>query len=273
MPQASTGSGREIRPPGPQKRARLPIRAAESASGRQRSIRAATPTPRPAAHRCCSPTSPRVITCGTSSCVGHSPEAMHPNTPHSSRIPNSSSSMSPPIARGRTCRRKRDLSTKQQRLPRPENPRSSSPQELPPSRRLDPRYCGGASFPQVSVISSPPFPVTLSRPSPGAPMREDRGRESAVEGRSHHWVGVELVFYQSPTGTSFSAPPARAGGGSALLRLRGGKPWGRTRWLPETKFVCGGREAVGSPAAVVLASRAVGALRYAALRGRVCEPL
>lgn len=205
MPQASTGSGREIRPPGPQKRARLPIRAAESASGRQRSIRAATPTPRPAAHRCCSPTSPRVITCGTSSCVGHSPEAMHPNTPHSSRIPNSSSSMSPPIARGRTCRRKRDLSTKQQRLPRPENPRSSSPQELPPSRRLDPRYCGGASFPQVSVISSPPFPVTLSRPSPGAPMSEDRGRESAVEGRSHDWVGVELVLYQSPTGTSFSA--------------------------------------------------------------------
>lgn len=62
-----------------------------------------TPTPHPVAHRCCSPTSPRVITCGTSSCVGHSPEAMHPNTPHSSRIPNSSSSMAPPRARGGTC--------------------------------------------------------------------------------------------------------------------------------------------------------------------------
>uniref|UniRef100_A0A9L0K704 Bifunctional phosphoribosylaminoimidazole carboxylase/phosphoribosylaminoimidazole succinocarboxamide synthetase n=1 Tax=Equus asinus TaxID=9793 RepID=A0A9L0K704_EQUAS len=87
---------------------------------------------------------------------------MHPNTPHSSRIPNSSSSMSPPIARGRTCRRKRDLSTKQQRLPRPENPRSSSPQELPPSRRLDPRYCGGASFPQ----SPASLPCAAAVPSP-----------------------------------------------------------------------------------------------------------
>uniref|UniRef100_A0A9L0S927 Bifunctional phosphoribosylaminoimidazole carboxylase/phosphoribosylaminoimidazole succinocarboxamide synthetase n=1 Tax=Equus caballus TaxID=9796 RepID=A0A9L0S927_HORSE len=156
---------------------------------------------------------------------------MHPNTPHSSRIPNSSSSILPPIARGRTCRRKRDLSTKQQRLPRPENPRSSSPQELPPSRRLDPRYCGGASFPQVSVISSPPFPVTLSRPSPGAPMREDRGRESAVEGRSHDWVGVELVFYQSPTGTSFSArgnlsyfPAPKAGVSPASLPCAAAAP-------------------------------------------------
>lgn len=81
--------------------------------GQWRRTRAAIPTPHPVAHRCCSPTSPRVITCGTSSCVGHSPEAMHPNTPHSSRIPNSSSSMSPPKTRGGTRRGARGLSTNQ----------------------------------------------------------------------------------------------------------------------------------------------------------------
>lgn len=51
--------------------------------------------PRPARrpYLCCSPTSPSVITWGTSSSVGHTPEAMQPNTPHSSRMPSSSSSM------------------------------------------------------------------------------------------------------------------------------------------------------------------------------------
>lgn len=62
--------------------------------------RAASGRPRPGAPRpprpsylCCSPTSPNVITWGTSSSVGHAPEAMQPNTPHSSRMPSSSSSM------------------------------------------------------------------------------------------------------------------------------------------------------------------------------------
>jgi hypothetical protein len=75
----------------------------EAARGTVQILAIPPPPLHPVAHRCCSPTSPRVITCGTSSCVGQSPEAMHPNTPHSSRIPNSSSSMAPRKARGGTC--------------------------------------------------------------------------------------------------------------------------------------------------------------------------
>lgn len=44
---------------------------------------------------CCKATSPRVKICATSSCVGHSPAATHPKTPHSSPIPDSSNSISP----------------------------------------------------------------------------------------------------------------------------------------------------------------------------------
>uniref|UniRef100_A0A2M3ZPE7 Putative secreted peptide n=1 Tax=Anopheles braziliensis TaxID=58242 RepID=A0A2M3ZPE7_9DIPT len=33
--------------------------------------------------RCCNATSPRQMTCATSICVGHSPVAIAPNTPHS----------------------------------------------------------------------------------------------------------------------------------------------------------------------------------------------
>ncbi|KAM6429780.1 bifunctional phosphoribosylaminoimidazole carboxylase/phosphoribosylaminoimidazole succinocarboxamide synthetase [Rhynochetos jubatus] len=69
---------------------RGPSRLGEAPSG-------PTPTPAPPSrsplYLCCSPTSPSVITWGTSSSVGHTPEAMQPNTPHSSRIPSSSSSM------------------------------------------------------------------------------------------------------------------------------------------------------------------------------------
>jgi hypothetical protein len=39
---------------------------------------------------CCRATSPRQITCATSICVGHSPVAMQPNTPHSCVRPVSS---------------------------------------------------------------------------------------------------------------------------------------------------------------------------------------
>ena len=39
---------------------------------------------------CCSPTSPRQMTCGTSSGVGQLPNATQPNTPHASLIPLSS---------------------------------------------------------------------------------------------------------------------------------------------------------------------------------------
>lgn len=76
-------------------------------AGGERSTRHTTLTLPGGAHRCCSPTSPRAITCGTSNCVGHSPELMHPNTPHSSRIPDSSSSMSPENPRGGRSRRRR----------------------------------------------------------------------------------------------------------------------------------------------------------------------
>ncbi|XP_054058996.1 bifunctional phosphoribosylaminoimidazole carboxylase/phosphoribosylaminoimidazole succinocarboxamide synthetase [Rissa tridactyla] len=50
------------------------------------------------------PTSPRVMTWGTSSSVGQAPEAMQPNTPHSSRMPSSSSSMAPAARGGRRPR-------------------------------------------------------------------------------------------------------------------------------------------------------------------------
>lgn len=43
---------------------------------------------------CCRATSPSVIICATSSCVGHSPAATQPKTPHSSPIPDSSNSIS-----------------------------------------------------------------------------------------------------------------------------------------------------------------------------------
>uniref|UniRef100_A0A670J5F0 PurE domain-containing protein n=1 Tax=Podarcis muralis TaxID=64176 RepID=A0A670J5F0_PODMU len=77
--------------------------------------------PRSVPYLCCSPTSPSVITWGTSSSVGHRPEAMHPNTPHSSRIPSSSNSMVPErtrvvvsaaasvIAAAASCRRRLGL--------------------------------------------------------------------------------------------------------------------------------------------------------------------
>ncbi|XP_061833399.2 bifunctional phosphoribosylaminoimidazole carboxylase/phosphoribosylaminoimidazole succinocarboxamide synthetase [Nerophis lumbriciformis] len=42
---------------------------------------------------CCSATNPRVRTWATSSCVGHSPAATQPNTPHSSPMPFSSNSI------------------------------------------------------------------------------------------------------------------------------------------------------------------------------------
>ncbi|KAM4900697.1 bifunctional phosphoribosylaminoimidazole carboxylase/phosphoribosylaminoimidazole succinocarboxamide synthetase [Sylvia borin] len=61
-----------------------------AASGRPRP---GTPRPPRPSYLCCSPTSPSVITWGTSSSVGQAPEAMQPNTPHSSRMPSSSSSM------------------------------------------------------------------------------------------------------------------------------------------------------------------------------------
>ncbi|XP_063193293.1 bifunctional phosphoribosylaminoimidazole carboxylase/phosphoribosylaminoimidazole succinocarboxamide synthetase [Chroicocephalus ridibundus] len=62
------------------------------------------PPPPPAPYLCCSPTSPRVMTWGTSSSVGQAPEAMQPNTPHSSRMPSSSSSMAPAARGGRRPR-------------------------------------------------------------------------------------------------------------------------------------------------------------------------
>lgn len=52
-------------------------------------------TPR-SAHLCCRATSPRLRIWATSSWVGHSPAATQPKTPHSSPMPDSSSSISPP---------------------------------------------------------------------------------------------------------------------------------------------------------------------------------
>lgn len=152
---------------------RAPILNAGCRSERSKSTCPATPTATP--HRCCSPTSPRVITCGTSSCVGHSPEAMHPKTPHSSRIPNSSSSMSPLKARGGAGRCSRGTSTKQ--LPaRPESLRSwrcmQTAASFPAAKS---RYCGGACLVGVTS-SSPPCLV------PGPPMRESGGERFSGRG-------------------------------------------------------------------------------------------
>lgn len=110
MPQADPGSGKRG-PTSRLSRAREITNLSHRKLGQMEKHASRPPTPAPhrIAHRCCSPTSPRVITCGTSSCVGHSPELMHPNTPHSSRIPNSSSSMSPQKARGGTGRRGRSV--------------------------------------------------------------------------------------------------------------------------------------------------------------------
>lgn len=41
-------------------------------------------------HLCCSPTSPRLMICAMSSCVGHCVVDTHPNTPHASLKPVSS---------------------------------------------------------------------------------------------------------------------------------------------------------------------------------------
>lgn len=117
----------EVGPPSPRALMRTPTEAAP----RDGNARLRHRHPHPVAYRCCSPTSPRVITCGTSSCVGHSPEAMHPNTPHSSRTPNSSSSMSPPKARGGTCRCGQGVSTNQPPAQPVELRSSRSPQALP----------------------------------------------------------------------------------------------------------------------------------------------
>lgn len=152
MPQA--GPGKRSRQLGPQKAAR--------ADGEARAT-PPSPTPHRVAHRCCSPTSPSAITCGTSSCVGHSPELMHPNTPHSSRIPNSSSSMSPEKARGGSCRRHRCKGLSTNQLPaRPERLSSRLRQPLP-SQRLNPRYCGGARSPESARQRAQLAPATLCR--------------------------------------------------------------------------------------------------------------
>ncbi|KAM6346025.1 bifunctional phosphoribosylaminoimidazole carboxylase/phosphoribosylaminoimidazole succinocarboxamide synthetase [Podargus strigoides] len=109
LPAAESGrKGRGAREPGP---ARLHVpRGAPTTSGTATAARPATAVPvwdgfapvqpnaaPPRPYLCCSPTSPSVITWGTSSSEGHTPEAMQPNTPHSSRMPSSSSSMARPV--------------------------------------------------------------------------------------------------------------------------------------------------------------------------------
>ncbi|XP_065592265.1 bifunctional phosphoribosylaminoimidazole carboxylase/phosphoribosylaminoimidazole succinocarboxamide synthetase [Cyrtonyx montezumae] len=101
--------------------------------------------PRPA-YLCCSPTSPRVITWGTSSSVGHTPEAMQPNTPHSSRMPSSSSSMA---ARGGVAR--------------PDPLRW-----IPPARS-----CGRRAQPTAPRRAGPPVPVAAAAAAAMAPAASE----------------------------------------------------------------------------------------------------
>lgn len=173
MPRA--GPGKRSRQLGPQKAAR--------ADGEARAT-PPSPTPHRVAHRCCSPTSPSAITCGTSSCVGHSPELMHPNTPHSSRIPNSSSSMSPEKARGGSCRRhrRRGLSTNQ--LPaRPER-RELAPATAAPFAAARPSLLRRRVLARVCEAACSACPGHPRPTPPGPPRSEGGGRGRAAEGRS-----------------------------------------------------------------------------------------
>lgn len=135
--------------------------------------------PRPP-YLCCSPTSPSVITWGTSSSVGHTPEAMQPNTPHSSRMPSSSSSMA---ARGGGARpdplRRIPPARSYGRRAQPTAPRRAEPRV--PCRAASSFTCVGGLRPR-----SPPGPLFALHPPP---RRRDGGEPALAEA----WDGAALA--------------------------------------------------------------------------------
>lgn len=124
--------------------------------------------PRPARppYLCCSPTSPSVITWGTSSSVGHTPEAMQPNTPHSSRMPSSSSSM----ARGGGRPGPRSAGSRAL-LPAPRAANSAAPRGAAgrlPARAPHLHTEGARARTAASPVPSPPPPP--ARPATPHPL-------------------------------------------------------------------------------------------------------
>ncbi|XP_065520573.1 bifunctional phosphoribosylaminoimidazole carboxylase/phosphoribosylaminoimidazole succinocarboxamide synthetase [Lathamus discolor] len=159
------------------------------------------PTPQPPpplSYLCCSPTSPSVITWGTSSSVGHTPEAMQPNTPHSSRMPSSSSSMARP-ARGGAAPL--------------DGPRPSPAAAAPARSRLrcaplPVAWRGG--LPRLHT-GGPPRPWPRAHRTPegeGSPSGGGRGH-----GTGRHWPGsgAGAVFARGGAGPAGARPRSSAG--------------------------------------------------------------
>lgn len=207
----SSALGRTPRP-GARPRANFPPQ------GRRR------PSGRVPPYLCCSPTSPSVITWGTSSSVGHTPEAMQPNTPHSSRMPSSSSSMA---ARGGGTRpgplRRIPPARSYGRRTQPTAPRRAKPPV--PCREACSFTCGGSSglVPRPAPLHSPP---PVPRPAAGTAgsrhwSRRGTGQRSLGGGRDGG-ARVGSVVLGGDWRAGSAAPPARPFRRALLTPAAGG---------------------------------------------------
>lgn len=165
-----------------------------------------------------------MITWGTSSSVGHTPEAMQPNTPHSSRMPSSSSSMA---ARGGGTRpgplRRIPPARSYGHRTQPTAPRRAKPPV--PCREACSFTCGGSSglVPRPAPLHSPP---PVPRPAAGTAgsrhwSRRGTGQRSLGGGRDGG-ARVGSVVLGGDWRAGSAAPPARPFRRALLTPAAGG---------------------------------------------------